>query len=151
MSFAEHLAGLDTAQLTHLLEHRPDVLVEPAPRSLHELALRLDSVDSVHAALARVDADEALVIQAIALAPQPSLTLRLAWAAPRSRSARSPTGCARGGWLGSPVTGPSCPGAWPSGSTRGCHASGRWTTSAGRREWTSCGWRSPGSAVIRQG
>ena len=67
MSFAEHLAGLDTAQLTHLLEQRPDVLVEPAPRSLHELALRLDSADSVHAALARVDADEALVIQAIAL------------------------------------------------------------------------------------
>ena len=54
MSFAEHLAGLDTAQLTHLLSHRPDVLVEPAPRSVRELALRLDSADSVHAALARV-------------------------------------------------------------------------------------------------
>jgi hypothetical protein len=67
MSFAEHLAGLDTAQLTRLLERRPDVLVEPTPRSVRELALRLDSVDSVHAALSRVDADEALVVQAVAL------------------------------------------------------------------------------------
>jgi hypothetical protein len=60
-------AGLDTAQLTRLLERRPDVLVEPAPRSVRELALRLDSIDSVHAAPARVDADEALVIRAVAL------------------------------------------------------------------------------------
>ena len=67
MSFAEHLAGLDTGQLTCLLERRPDVLVEPAPRSVRELALRLDSVDSVHAALADVDADEALVLRAVAL------------------------------------------------------------------------------------
>lgn len=67
MSFAEHLAGLDTAQLTRLLERRPDVLVEPAPRSVRELALRLDSIDSVQAAPARVDADEALVIRAVAL------------------------------------------------------------------------------------
>lgn len=66
MSFAEHLAGLDTAQLTRLLERRPDVLVEPAPRSVRELALRLDSIDSVQAAPARV-ADEALVIRAVAL------------------------------------------------------------------------------------
>ena len=67
MSFTEHLAGLDTARLTHLLEQRSDVLVEPAPRSVHELALRLDSADSVHVALSRVDADEALVVQAVAL------------------------------------------------------------------------------------
>ena len=67
MSFAEHLAGLDTGQLTGLLERRPDVLVEPAPRSIRELALRLDSVDSVHAALADIDADEALVVRAVAL------------------------------------------------------------------------------------
>ena len=67
MSFTEHLAGLDTAQLTRLLEHRPDVLVEPAPRSIRELGLRLDSVDSVHAALARIDADEAVVAQTVAL------------------------------------------------------------------------------------
>ena len=39
MSFAEHLAGLDTEQLTGLLERRPDVLVAPAPRSIRELAL----------------------------------------------------------------------------------------------------------------
>src|SRR5690349_4513081 len=67
MSLAEHLAGLDTAQLTGLLEQRPDVLVEPAPRSIRELALRLDSADSLRIALARVDANEALVIQAVAL------------------------------------------------------------------------------------
>ena len=67
MSFTEHLAGLDTAQLTRLLEQRPDLLVEPAPRSIRELGLRLDSVDSVHAALARIDADEAVVVQTVAL------------------------------------------------------------------------------------
>lgn len=67
MSFAEHLAGLDTAQLTRLLEHRRDVLVEPAPRSIRELALRLDSADSVRTALIRLDADEAAVVQAVAL------------------------------------------------------------------------------------
>ena len=65
--FAGHLAGLDPGALTALLEHRPDTLVEPAPRSFAELAQRLGAVDSLAAALERVDADEVAVIRAIAL------------------------------------------------------------------------------------
>ncbi|MBL8924856.1 MAG: helicase-associated domain-containing protein [Pseudonocardia sp.] len=66
-SFASHLAGLDPGALTALLEHRPDALLEPAPRSFAELAQRLGAVDSLAAALERVDADEVAVVRAVAL------------------------------------------------------------------------------------
>jgi XPB/Ssl2-like helicase family protein len=65
--FASHLAGLDPGALTALLEHRPDTLVEPAPRSFAELAQRLGAVASLAAALERMDADEVAVIRAVAL------------------------------------------------------------------------------------
>jgi hypothetical protein len=67
MSFAEYLADLDTARLTALLEQRPDVLLEPAPRTVRELAQRLDGVDSLIPALGRVNADEVVVLRAVAL------------------------------------------------------------------------------------
>ena len=67
MSFSEHLAGLAVPQLTALLEQRPDVLVEPAPRGFSELAQRLDGGTSLAVALERVNADEAAVIRAVAL------------------------------------------------------------------------------------
>ena len=65
--FAGHLADLEPDELTALLEHRPDTLVEPAPRSFAELAQRLDAFDSLAAALERVNADEVAVIRAVAL------------------------------------------------------------------------------------
>jgi hypothetical protein len=67
MSFAEYLAGLDTARLTTLLGARPDVLVEPVPRGFGELAQRLDGVESLLAALGWVTGDEVVVIRAVAL------------------------------------------------------------------------------------
>lgn len=67
VSFTEHLAGLDTERLTALLEHRADVLVEPAPRDVHELAQRLNGLDSLAAALPRMNHDQAAVARAVAL------------------------------------------------------------------------------------
>jgi hypothetical protein len=67
MPFTEYLAGLDTARLTAVLEQRPDVLWEPVPRTVRELAQRLDSVESLVVALGRVNADEVAVMQAAAL------------------------------------------------------------------------------------
>lgn len=64
---AGHLAGLEMRALTALLEHRPDTLVEPAPRTFAELAQRLDAFDSLAVALERVNADEVAVIRAVAL------------------------------------------------------------------------------------
>ncbi|MGH4022546.1 MAG: helicase-associated domain-containing protein [Pseudonocardiaceae bacterium] len=45
------LGRMDVEELTALLSARPDVLAAPAPRSVDELALRLDSDHSVRAAL----------------------------------------------------------------------------------------------------
>jgi Helicase conserved C-terminal domain len=67
MSLPEYLATLDSAALTALLQRRPDVLVEPAPRGFRELAQRLDAGDSLSAALDRVNGDEAAVIREVAL------------------------------------------------------------------------------------
>ncbi|MBC8090581.1 MAG: hypothetical protein H7Y15_01250, partial [Pseudonocardia sp.] len=47
MSFAEHLASLDAAELAALLASRPDLLVEPVPRGIDELALRLGGAESL--------------------------------------------------------------------------------------------------------
>jgi hypothetical protein len=66
-SFAGRLADLEPGELTALLEHRPDTLVEPAPRTFAELAQRLDAFDSLAVALERVNADEVAVIRAVAL------------------------------------------------------------------------------------
>jgi hypothetical protein len=67
MAFAEYLSGLDTAALTALLEQRRDVLQEPAPASIRELAQRLEAFPSLYAALGRADRDEVVVIQSVAL------------------------------------------------------------------------------------
>ena len=67
MSFADHLAGLDVARLTVLLEHRPDVLVEPVPRGAGELALRLNGVDSLSWALSAMNRDQVTTARVIAL------------------------------------------------------------------------------------
>lgn len=67
MLFATYLAGLDHGRLTELLDHRPDVLVEPAPRTVTELAERLGSVDSLARALPEMNRDEVVVAELVAL------------------------------------------------------------------------------------
>jgi hypothetical protein len=68
MSFADYLAGMDVDDLTAVLERRPEILVEPVPRDVAELADRLGGVDSLSAALSTMDADELAVARALALA-----------------------------------------------------------------------------------
>ena len=46
-----YLATLDADRLAALLRRRPDVLVDPAPRTVDELAMRLNGVDSLTRAL----------------------------------------------------------------------------------------------------
>ncbi|HVL83564.1 MAG TPA: helicase-associated domain-containing protein [Pseudonocardia sp.] len=67
MSFPDALARLDTEALAALLRARPDVLVEPVPRNLTELAHRLDGVESLSAALTAANRDMVVVAQAVAL------------------------------------------------------------------------------------
>jgi Helicase conserved C-terminal domain len=67
MTLAAHLASLDVAALTDVLARRPDVLVEPAPRDVAELADRLGGVLSLGRALAAMDADEVTVARVLAL------------------------------------------------------------------------------------
>ncbi|MBP2474424.1 hypothetical protein JOF53_003296 [Crossiella equi] len=81
-AFATHLSTLDEAELTGLLAARPDVLVEPAPRGFRQLAQRLDSAESVTAALEALHRDELVVSQLVAVlgpsATEPKLTEVLA-------------------------------------------------------------------------
>jgi hypothetical protein len=67
VEFEEYLAGLDESALTELLRARPDVLVEPAPRGLAQLAQRLQSASSLVLALQRLNRDQFTVGQALAL------------------------------------------------------------------------------------
>lgn len=67
VSFTEYLAGLDASALTTVLGHRPDVLVEPVPRSVDELALRLNGSESLTRILPMIDRDQHAVAQAVAL------------------------------------------------------------------------------------
>lgn len=67
MEFEEYLAGLDQSALTALLGARPDVLVEPVPRGLAQLAQRLHSTSSLVLALQRLNRDQFTVGQAIAV------------------------------------------------------------------------------------
>ena len=67
MSLATSLAGLDRARLTQLLEHRPDVLVEPVPRSVAELAERLNGVGSLSRALPEMNRNEVTVAELVAV------------------------------------------------------------------------------------
>ena len=63
--FADHLAGLPRADLTGILEARPDALLEPAPRSYLQLAQRLNTPTSVVAALWQTTRDSLTVGQAV--------------------------------------------------------------------------------------
>lgn len=67
MSFTEYLGGLDAERLAVLLEHRTDVLVEPAPRTVHELAQRLNGADSLSLVLPRLNHDQVITAGAVAV------------------------------------------------------------------------------------
>ena len=68
VSLRAYLAALDAHELAVVLNRRPDVLVEPAPTSLDELAHRLTGIDSLARALPLMDADEVAVTRIIAVA-----------------------------------------------------------------------------------
>ncbi|WP_219417802.1 helicase-associated domain-containing protein [Pseudonocardia nigra] len=67
MSFAQYLGRLDAGRLTALLQHRPDVLVEPVPRTVEELAFRLNGVESLLHAMRVMNRDEVAVARLIAM------------------------------------------------------------------------------------
>ncbi|WP_300010832.1 helicase-associated domain-containing protein [Pseudonocardia sp.] len=79
VTFADHLARLDVAALAALLEQRRDVLVEPVPRSLDQLALRLGGADSLSRALPSMDRDETVVARAVALLEPPDRAALARW------------------------------------------------------------------------
>ncbi|HET8641421.1 MAG TPA: helicase-associated domain-containing protein [Pseudonocardiaceae bacterium] len=66
-SFAAHLALLDEGALEKLLAKRPDVRVEPVPAGFVELAQRLGGAASLGEALIRMNRDEIVVGQAVAV------------------------------------------------------------------------------------
>ncbi|MFC4948397.1 helicase-associated domain-containing protein [Pseudonocardia sp. GCM10023141] len=67
MSLDHHLQTLGARALTALLQRRPDVLVEPAPRTLDELALRLGGTTSLVRELVQLTSDDVAVVRAVAL------------------------------------------------------------------------------------
>jgi hypothetical protein len=80
VSFADALARLVADDLTALLTARPDVLVEPAPRTFEQLAQRLGGAESLSAALATCDRDMLFVGQAVALSgPAPTTSAVMAF------------------------------------------------------------------------
>jgi hypothetical protein len=72
VSLSSYLATLDPDRLVALLRRRPDVLVDPAPRTVDELAMRLNGVDSLTRALKLLNRDEMIVAQAVALTAEPT-------------------------------------------------------------------------------
>lgn len=73
MSFEAYLAALDADELGSILQHRPEVLLEPVPRGIAELAQRLGGVDSLARVLPRMNRDELAVARGIALHDDPAL------------------------------------------------------------------------------
>ncbi|WP_028929317.1 helicase-associated domain-containing protein [Pseudonocardia asaccharolytica] len=67
VTFAEALVRLGAERLTALLQARPDVLVEPIPRSFEQLARRLNGVESLSAALELCTGDMIVSGRAVAL------------------------------------------------------------------------------------
>ncbi|MDN5930236.1 MAG: helicase-associated domain-containing protein [Pseudonocardia sp.] len=67
MSFTEHLAGLDARALTALLAYRCDLLAEPVPHSIDELAMRLNGNDSLALVLPDMDRDQYDVATTVAM------------------------------------------------------------------------------------
>jgi hypothetical protein len=70
----EHLSGVGELSLTALLQARPDVLAQPAPRGFSQLAQRLGVAESLGVALHSANWDTVIVGQAIA-ALGPSATI----------------------------------------------------------------------------
>ncbi|MGH3545020.1 MAG: hypothetical protein ACRDPW_03740, partial [Mycobacteriales bacterium] len=66
-SFAEHLAGLDDASLTALLQARADTRIGPAPRGFTQLAQRFGHPSSLGAAMQHLDRDSVVTGHAIAV------------------------------------------------------------------------------------
>ncbi len=64
-SFAEYLSGVGERPLTAMLRARPDVLVQPVPRSFDQLAQRLGGAESLAAALRTANRDTVGASQAI--------------------------------------------------------------------------------------
>jgi hypothetical protein len=64
-SFADYLSGVGEGPLAAMLHGRPDVLVQPVPRSFHQLAQRLGGAESLAAALRTADRDTVIISQAI--------------------------------------------------------------------------------------
>ncbi|KDA41874.1 Helicase conserved C-terminal domain [Frankia sp. Allo2] len=77
-SFVDHLADLDLPALAALLRSRPDVLIEPVPRGFGQLAQRLESPDSLAAALWELNRDTLRVGQAAALLGESATVPRMA-------------------------------------------------------------------------
>jgi hypothetical protein len=122
MSFAEYLAGLDAVALTALLEQRPDVLREPVPAGVAQLAQRLDAADSLSAALDRVDHDEVLVLRTVAVGAATLPALADDLRCPSARARAVVDGLAGRGlaWrLADRVGLPARLGAWLSGELSG--------------------------------
>lgn len=67
VELAEHLAGLDTAELAAVLANRSDTCVEPVPADLRQLAQRLGNRQSVSHALRSLDRDAVRVGQTVAV------------------------------------------------------------------------------------
>lgn len=103
-SFSQFLSGLDGAALTALLRARPDTCVEPVPRDIERLAQRLNGLDSLGAALRRLDHDQLVVGQAVAALGEAASTenvARLLDASPTVVAERLDELCARGlSWPG---------------------------------------------------
>jgi hypothetical protein len=74
MSFEEHLGALGADVLCRVLEQRPDVLLEPVPRGIGELAQRLGGVDSLARVMPRMNRDELAVARGVALHDVPALS-----------------------------------------------------------------------------
>jgi hypothetical protein len=67
VSLATYLVTLDRDRLEALLRRRPNVLVDPAPRTVDELAMRLNGIDSLTRALELPPPDGAKWIDAYRL------------------------------------------------------------------------------------
>jgi hypothetical protein len=79
--FAATLAALDDAELTGLLERRPDLLAEPAPGSFAELANRAGRPASLAAALRLLDRGTLQLAELLAVVGLPTTVADLALAA----------------------------------------------------------------------
>jgi Helicase conserved C-terminal domain len=105
--FAATLAALDDAELTGLLERRPDLLAEPAPASFAELANRAGRPASLAAALRLLDRGTLQLAELLAVVGLPTTVADVAEAAGDGlHRARLDEGLAALAALGLAVPGP---------------------------------------------